>query len=68
LEPLEDYRIFEAVNVIFSLQNTDGGWATYENKRGPNFLELLNPSEVFYDIIVDYSNIDELFAASNSFL
>jgi len=27
--------------------NSDGGWATYEDKRGGALLELLNPSEVF---------------------
>jgi len=58
ITPLEDVRYYDAIDVILSLQNTDGGWATYENKRGPNWLELLNPSEVFYDIIVDYSYVE----------
>ena len=40
----------DCVNVILSYQNTwehwgTGGWATYENARGPAALELLNPSE-----------------------
>jgi lanosterol synthase len=58
ITPFEEERYFEAVNVILSLQNRDGGWATYENKRGPNLLEYLNPSEVFLDIIVDYSYVE----------
>ena len=29
------------------MQNSDGGYATYETKRGSTMLELLNPSEVF---------------------
>jgi squalene cyclase len=41
-----------AVNVVLSLQNADGGWATYEQKRGPEWLELLNPAQVFSDIMV----------------
>ena len=44
-----------AVNVILTLQNEDGGWATYENNRGFGWYEQLNPSEVFGDIMIDYS-------------
>lgn len=29
------------------MRNPDGGFATYETKRGGYLLELLNPSEVF---------------------
>jgi hypothetical protein len=29
-----DDRLFDAVNVLLTLQNADGGWATYENNRG----------------------------------
>jgi hypothetical protein len=32
---------------LLSLRNADGGFATYEKKRGGYLLELLNPSEVF---------------------
>lgn len=48
-------RLYQAVNVILSYQNKDGGWATYENSRAPDWLELLNPSEVFGGIMVDHS-------------
>lgn len=58
ITPLEDPRYAEAVDVILSLQNADGGWPTYELKRGPDLTELLNPSECFYDIMVDYSYVE----------
>jgi len=29
------------------MQNSSGGYATYELVRGPAWLELLNPAEVF---------------------
>jgi lanosterol synthase len=29
------------------MQNRDGGFASYELVRGPDWLELLNPAEVF---------------------
>ncbi len=62
LEPgdltLSAARMADAVELLLSLQNADGGWATYELKRGPAWLELLNPSDVFGDIMVDYSYVE----------
>ena len=47
LIPIDRSRLADAANVLLTLQNTDGGWATYENNRGYGWYELLNPSEVF---------------------
>lgn len=47
-----------AASLLLSWQNDDGGFATYEKKRGGNYLELLNPSQVFGDIMVDYSYVE----------
>lgn len=52
---ISDQRIHQAVDVILSYQNKNGGWPTYELSRGPSWLEKLNPSEVFADIMIDYS-------------
>lgn len=51
-------RLEAAVEMILGYQNTDGGWATYELTRGPTWLEYLNPSEVFGDIMIDYSYVE----------
>ncbi|KAI7837939.1 hypothetical protein COHA_008245 [Chlorella ohadii] len=51
-------RLYDCVNVILSYQNWDGGWATYENKRSFEALEVLNPSETFGEIIVDYNHVE----------
>uniref|UniRef100_A0A8B9RPK6 Terpene cyclase/mutase family member n=1 Tax=Astyanax mexicanus TaxID=7994 RepID=A0A8B9RPK6_ASTMX len=51
-------RLFDAVNVLLSMKNADGGFATYETKRGGKLLELLNPSEVFGDIMIDYTYVE----------
>jgi squalene/oxidosqualene cyclase-like protein len=49
-------RLRKAVELILFFQNDDdGGWATYEKRRGSALLEWLNPSEVFGAIMVDYS-------------
>jgi squalene cyclase len=53
LAPLADVRLFDAVHVLLTLQNADGGWATYENTRGWRWFERLNPSEVFGDIMIE---------------
>lgn len=48
-------RLFMAAELIPTFQNTDGGWASYELTRAPRWIELLNPSEVFGNIMADYS-------------
>lgn len=55
LPPIGAQRLFDAVNILLSYQNRDGGWATYENTRGFRWYECLNPSETFGDIMIDYS-------------
>jgi len=40
-------RIYDAVDVMLSMQNSNGGFASYELIRGPDWLEWLNPAEVF---------------------
>jgi squalene/oxidosqualene cyclase-like protein len=56
--PISDERLYKAINVLLSYQNEDGGWATYENNRGWGWYEQLNPSEVFGDIMIDYSYVE----------
>ncbi|XP_006204996.1 lanosterol synthase isoform X1 [Vicugna pacos] len=51
-------QLFDAVAVLLSMRNPDGGFATYETKRGGHLLELLNPSEVFGDIMIDYTYVE----------
>ncbi len=58
LPNIDQKRLHDAVNVIVTLQNEDGGWATYENNRGFGWYEQLNPSEVFGDIMIDYSYVE----------
>lgn len=41
-------RLFDAVNILLSMQNKDdGGYASYELRRGPFWLEWLNPAVSF---------------------
>lgn len=52
---IDGLRLKQAIDIILSYQNTNGGWSTYEPTRAPQWLEKLNPSEVFADIMIDYS-------------
>jgi squalene/oxidosqualene cyclase-like protein len=53
-----DTQFSEAVELILSLQNRDGGWATYERTRGPRWLEKLNATSLFADVMIDYSYVE----------
>jgi squalene/oxidosqualene cyclase-like protein len=56
---IADERLFNAANVILTLQNpSSGGWATYENMRTGGWLESINPSETFHGIMVDYPYVE----------
>ncbi|KAL1098774.1 hypothetical protein V6Z11_D05G120700 [Gossypium hirsutum] len=62
-EPLNVIWLYDAVNVILSLQNADGGFATYELTRSYQWLELINPAETFGDIVIDYPYVECTSAA-----
>lgn len=68
IRPLADNRYFDAINVILSYQNACGGWATYENTRTGAWVEYLNPSEVFGNIMIDYSYVECSAACIQSML
>ena len=57
-KPIPEALLHDAVKLILSWQNEDGGWATYEKQRGGTWLEALNPSQVFGDIMVDTSFVE----------
>lgn len=58
LRGISEERLQQAVHILLTYQNEDGGWATYENNRGWGWYEQLNPSEVFGDIMIDYSYVE----------
>jgi len=44
---VSERRLCDAVDVLLTMQNSNGGFASYEKIRGPAFLEWINPAEVF---------------------
>eukprot|EP01138_Halocafeteria_seosinensis_P012422 gb/GECG01012693.1/.p1 GENE.gb/GECG01012693.1/~~gb/GECG01012693.1/.p1 ORF type:complete len:840 (+),score=88.00 gb/GECG01012693.1/:1-2520(+) len=51
-------RLEQSVDLMLHFQNDDGGWATYEQNRGWDWFEWLNPAEVFGDIMIDYTYVE----------
>lgn len=52
------FDCLDTINVTHRSANILTGWATYENNRGFGWYEQLNPSEVFGDIMIDYSYVE----------
>jgi lanosterol synthase len=57
-ERIEDRWLLEAGRFLLSRQNDDGGFGTYERRRGGAWLEALNPSEMFGSCMTERSYIE----------
>lgn len=57
---INDELIKNSIDCILNWQNIsgDGGWSTYEKNRGSNYYEYMNGSQIFMNIMVDYSHIE----------
>ncbi|KQJ93264.1 hypothetical protein BRADI_3g03497v3 [Brachypodium distachyon] len=55
---LETNKLHDAVNCLLSWMNGNGGFAPYELTRSYAWLEFLNPSETFGDIMIDYPYVE----------
>ncbi|KAK9931603.1 hypothetical protein M0R45_018875 [Rubus argutus] len=51
-------QLYDAVNVVLSLQNSNGGFASYELTRSFAWLEMINPTETFGDVMIDYQYVE----------
>lgn len=50
---IDESRLLDCVETLLEMQNSNGGYASYEKIRGSKHLELLNPAEVFENIMVE---------------
>jgi lanosterol synthase len=55
---IPDHRLAAAVRFILDRQNEDGGYGTYEPRRGGAFLEALNPSEMYGSCMTERSYLE----------
>jgi lanosterol synthase len=49
-----DERLKHAIDVLLTMQNASGGFASYEPTRGSEYMEYLNAAEVFGRIMIEY--------------
>ncbi|KAI3680964.1 hypothetical protein L6452_35744 [Arctium lappa] len=58
-EKVDDERIYEAVNFLLYVQSpTTGGFAIWETPVPQPYLQKLNPSELFADIVVEKEHLE----------
>ncbi|KAD7479020.1 hypothetical protein E3N88_02156 [Mikania micrantha] len=61
-EKAEVERLYDAVNVLLYLQvhiySLDGGFAIWEPPVPQPYLQMLNPSEIFADIVVEKEHVE----------
>jgi lanosterol synthase len=57
-ERIPEARLQQAVEFVLARQNDDGGFGTYERRRGGAFLEALNPSEMYGSCMTERSYLE----------
>ncbi|KAF4404574.1 hypothetical protein G4B88_005960 [Cannabis sativa] len=57
-EPMKAENMYDAVNVIMSLQSPNGGVSAWEPTGAPKWLEFLNPVEFLEDLVIEYEYIE----------
>ncbi|KAF5787684.1 putative cycloartenol synthase [Helianthus annuus] len=50
--------LYDAVHLLLTLQNDNGGYSSYELMRSYPWLEMINPAETFGDIMIDYQYVE----------
>nr|POE45990.1 beta-amyrin synthase [Quercus suber] len=57
-EKMEPEWLFDAVNILLSLQSKNGGFAAWEPARAGHWLDLLNPVEFLEDVVVEHEFVE----------
>nr|QEV81984.1 oxidosqualene cyclase [Prunella vulgaris] len=55
---IETERLYDAVNVILSLQSGNGGFPAWEPMRAAKWLEKFNPTEFFEDVLIEREYVE----------
>jgi lanosterol synthase len=58
MEMVAPENLDAAVRFLLARQNRDGGWGSYERRRGSLLLERMNPSEMFGQCMVEHSYVE----------
>ncbi|KAK4269605.1 hypothetical protein QN277_022741 [Acacia crassicarpa] len=57
-EKMEPERLYDSVNILLSLQSKSGGLPAWEPTKAQEWLEVLNPTEFFEGIVVEYEYVE----------
>ncbi|XP_048233506.1 lupeol synthase-like isoform X2 [Ricinus communis] len=57
-EKLESKKLFDAVNVLLTLQSSNGGVSAWEPAPSTFWMEWLNPMEFFEDAIIEHEYVE----------
>ncbi|XP_027065232.2 lupeol synthase-like [Coffea arabica] len=57
-ERMDTERLFDAVNIILSLQSKNGGFPAWEPQRSYRWLERFNPTEFFEDVLIEREYVE----------
>ncbi|CAH9068568.1 unnamed protein product [Cuscuta europaea] len=55
---LELERLYDAVNILLSLQSKNGGLPAWEPTGAPEWLEMLNPTEFLADVVIEHEYVE----------
>ncbi|KAL8135110.1 beta-amyrin synthase 2-like [Apium graveolens] len=55
---MDDAQFFDAVNLLLSLQSTNGGIPAWEPTGSSEWLEMLNPTEFFEGIVIEHEYVE----------
>nr|A0A0S2IHL6.1 RecName: Full=Beta-amyrin synthase 1; Short=KsBAS1 [Kalopanax septemlobus]ALO23119.1 beta-amyrin synthase [Kalopanax septemlobus] len=55
---MEPELLYNSVNILLSLQSKNGGLAAWEPVTAQDWLELLNPTEFFADIVIEHEYVE----------
>ncbi|KAF7321689.1 Terpene cyclase/mutase family member [Mycena kentingensis (nom. inval.)] len=55
---VSDERLCQSVDLLLGMQNSDGGFASYERIRAPEILESLNAAEVFGNTMTEHNYVE----------
>ncbi|KAJ6363958.1 hypothetical protein OIU76_028984 [Salix suchowensis] len=53
-----DQQLYEAVDFLLTLQSENGGFSAWEPATSPQWMEMLNPTEVFGGVIVETEYVE----------
>ncbi|KAL9691723.1 hypothetical protein QQ045_012149 [Rhodiola kirilowii] len=62
-EKIDPKRLYDTVYLLLYLQSKNGGFALWERAGAPKWLEVLNPTEFFENVVVEHESVEPTASA-----